>query len=82
MTTDFDTWWNQDIQTPGNPHPPGQPAYWAWEGWKARDAEIMALRYRVHHMQCALEEIRSCTYLRTAAAVAYWGLHGHRPTQK
>ncbi len=32
MTADFDTWWNQDTQTPGNPHPPGQPAYWGLHG--------------------------------------------------
>jgi len=32
---EFQAWWDQDIDTTGNPYSNMSMMYWAWEAWKA-----------------------------------------------
>jgi hypothetical protein len=40
---DFDTWWDSDRLTEGNPFAEDTKGFWAWEGWQARAALRQAL---------------------------------------
>jgi hypothetical protein len=35
----FNKWWDADLLTQTNPFTADSPAYWAWEGWRARAAQ-------------------------------------------
>ena len=38
----FDDWWDADQLTQTNPYSEDSPAYWAWEGWQASRAALIA----------------------------------------
>jgi len=44
MTPEFNDWWQGDYDDTDNPYRVDSPAYWAYAGWQAREAEITRLR--------------------------------------
>jgi hypothetical protein len=44
MSHEFNQWWQGDYDDTDNPYRDDSPAYWAYAGWQAREAEITRLR--------------------------------------
>jgi hypothetical protein len=44
MSHEFNQWWQGDYDDIDNPYREDSPAYWAYAGWQAREAEITRLR--------------------------------------
>jgi hypothetical protein len=44
MTPEFNDWWQGDYDDTDNEYRVDSPAYWAYAGWQAREAEITRLK--------------------------------------
>lgn len=80
---EFEAWWDQDIDTTGNPYSNMSMMYWAWEAWKAgRKAEQKNLMFEKNIQNSDTKPTESSQPLGQEPLLEGWPLWSGLPQPK